>query len=189
MPHGFSVGEQETRRFDMRGCVKVCFLLALLASASEVARGAIININDNTRFKVIFPQVTPGVLALCEYGVQNNACVPATGSSFGNTGISDYVIFSNFLFVTLATECSDPTPGDVNLPCPVDVTTLVPTKFLFETLPVNGVETVPYLPAPGEPGSGQSYKITSDTPEPASLLLMSTGIAALGASLRRRFSS
>jgi hypothetical protein len=87
-----------------------------------------------------------------------------------------------------------PEPGEINPPL-ADVG--IPSIFqgnnlsLLETGPESGPNGLfGYVPVAGQPGfnlappGAATYNFTSDTPEPASLVLLSVGMAAL--SLRRR---
>lgn len=187
------------------GLVIIGVAITLLASTSTSAQtGITITINEaNPIVTLPFP-VLPGPLFICE-------TTPITGGCGSNADISDELSFiTQTAGATMATAMclfSDPNPsfGQTGTPefpdnsCPGSGFGGNFTSIL-ETRAPDGSETMIYTPGPGQAGFALSptsglpvtYVITSDsanesdTPEPASLILLGSGILGLAATIRRK---
>jgi hypothetical protein len=179
-------------------------LVGAVLSLSPAGLANIVAISEVPPAHTVAIFTTPGVVALCEFGVALNICQNGAeapeGSVFPGTLISDFVVFANNLSDIYM--CSDPngepTCLDVNgRPTSGSLLAAAATKFIAEAAPVGGVELTNYAPGAGEPGALdpgflQTYNITSDTPggdapEPASVLLICGAGLILGAkALRER---
>lgn len=177
-------------------------LAALLCAASEQAAANIVSITEGQTVTSV--RVMPGVVALCEYGVDalglcqapSPTLPPGEPSVFPGTFVSDYVIFQNHPndpAASLITMCSDAEP------CPMTASELeVMTKKRIGETPANadGVELTVYDPGPGDPGDlpgfFQTYNIISDTPTndpvpvPTAFWLMGSGLLGLVGVARRK---
>jgi hypothetical protein len=144
-----------------------------------------------------------GGLGLCDQptipGPGCNVDTPSVPDSEGVLNQSDKILWVPILNVaggrvgTGLLICSDPGPGagdnPLNSPAswnnPVNCNGFPWTQlnqFTFESLPVNGVETTPWVPTATQPGfwpgNTTTYTLISDVPEPLSLMMI--GSALLG---------
>lgn len=169
--------------------VLVLLAVVLPASAGKVS----IDEHHDTYILTGLQTVNPvvGVLYLCE-----GALAPRSGTC-GDAGLtwSDSVYFTspgpNQMTIYYESDNSD---GGSS---PVDTgfgTFTPPPGSIFmsigEGLNEGGFEHITYTPTDGQPGFAASdnltFEITSDTPEPATCLLLSAGFLAAGLVRRRR---
>jgi hypothetical protein len=178
--------------------VAVCVLAPSL-------RAETIIINEDGNSKVNVPGALNGIVFLCQFArtFDRNGnpvgCAPSSVSSFGNSGVSDFVVFNK----GLAQMCSDPGEGE-DTPCSSQGLKVAPPvlcegpEVIVNGTPVcagavDGVEMTSYTPLVGQPGfvPGQNvaYQIFSDVPEPGTFFLLGWGSMLLAGRLRRRLAA
>jgi hypothetical protein len=123
-----------------------------------------------------------GVLVLCQ-AFDAGAAAVCSGSN-----VSDVVTFSggNLIQYFSEREAGDPAPAGAETGIPSPLPNFgVGQRFVLEGSNEN-IELVTYNPTANDPGgslvAGDSYtyRIFSDTPEPATMLLMGAGLLAIG---------
>jgi hypothetical protein len=187
------------RQSKLRGIVLSLACATIFSLLSAPAFGAsIVNVDENGHGTLngvavpsnVFTEPMSGQLALVYSFLSfpfNNGDVLIKEADGSN---SDLLRFSGppstlgSLYVFSDIEPGDKDLADLGLPTP-----LPPIVTLTETSFGVGVDGVVYIPGPNQPGfiaGGVTYTFLSDTPEPATCVLMTAPLLVLGLLRRRR---
>jgi len=178
----------------MRIVETVVLVAALVCWTSPASANTTITISEDTAGQQPLPfPITEGALILCEEGTVAPCTNPSDIVSFQNIFIpfptplttGSFAICSDF--GDLDTILGNPPADSPTCPAPLSG---LPIVYLVE--PAGGGD-ITYTPATGQPGFAPdpTYIIKGDgpgnvVPEPASLLLIGSGLCTLSAAIRRK---